>query len=416
MSRGKQFILTYWCGPRYDPELLDERYEDVVKAGVNVAAPSIDQSLSREQNLAILDVCERKGIPYIVQDPRMQQAISAEEGEWEPIVDAMMADFGDHPALYGYYLCDEPHSQMFQRLGDIAARLRAKDPTKLAYINLYPNYASLEQLGEPYEEHVENYTNIVKPSLLSYDHYHFLGRNKENANLQFESERERLIYLDAFKNEDRDGFFDNIEVIRRNALAHRVPFKVIVLLVSHGPYRELTEAELRWEVYHCLAYGTSGISHFTYWTPQYEEVWKFENGVITWDGEKTKYYDIVARLNKELHVLGNLLLPYQTTGVFHVGEEKENVTPFTGTPEILEITGGNATVGTFEAGYTVLVNKDYVHEKTFELRLAEGVQVCQIHKHTGEEEPLTAANGRVQLKLAAGDGVVLKFASYNNVG
>ena len=55
---------------------------------------------------------------------------------------------------------------------------RERDPNHLAYINLFPTYASAEQLGtegdttQAYREHLRQYLEIARPELISYDHYH----------------------------------------------------------------------------------------------------------------------------------------------------------------------------------------------------------------------------------------------------
>ena len=54
-----------------------------------------------------------------------------------------------HPALYSYFITDEPSAPAFAGLGKLVAYLRQRDPDHLAYINLFPTYASNEQLGTP---------------------------------------------------------------------------------------------------------------------------------------------------------------------------------------------------------------------------------------------------------------------------
>jgi hypothetical protein len=59
------------------------------------------------------------------------------------------------------------------------AYLRERDPAHMAYIDLFPTYASNEQLGTSgdqvtaYREHLRQFIDVVRPRLLSYDHYQF---------------------------------------------------------------------------------------------------------------------------------------------------------------------------------------------------------------------------------------------------
>ena len=80
-------------------------------------------------------------------------------------------------------------------------QLLSLDKTGVPFINVFPSYATAEQLGAPsYEEYVEQYLSTVKPRMISYDHYALL------------------------KDHDRPDYFYNMEVIRAKALAHGVPF------------------------------------------------------------------------------------------------------------------------------------------------------------------------------------------------
>ena len=68
-----------------------------------------------------------------------------------------------HPALYAYFITDEPNAAQFPALGRLVAYLRERDPAHLAYINLFPTYATNEQLGNTgdtvtaYREHLRQY-------------------------------------------------------------------------------------------------------------------------------------------------------------------------------------------------------------------------------------------------------------------
>lgn len=410
------FIITYYHGPEYSKADLVRRYQEVVDAGFNLACPFMyffqpSAGESYERNIDILDTCGQLGIPYMVSDDRIALALLAADDEWQSYIDAVVRDYSHHPALYGYYVRDEPNAVEFHRLGEIVARFRQLDPEKVAYINLFPNYANAEQLGTAtYAEHVNRYVDEVKPALISYDHYHFTGRDEANASQpHFTNERDKQIYLDAFKVHDRPGFFDNIEIVRAASIRSGIPFKVIILLVTHGPYRDLSEAELRWEVYQCLAYGTSGISYFTYWTYEPHEPWNYENGIITHTGEKTAHYEQVKRINAELAVVGDILINCRSEAVYHIGQEQDQVEYFTGSEQIKAIKGGIVTLGLFDQGYAVIANKDYVRATEIAVEVIDGVALSRIDKQTGQEQALSAVGNVYTIQLQAGDGELLRL-------
>ena len=92
--------------------------------------------------------------------------MSRPKGRYE----AQMAEYVDsldHPAIWMIDLCDEPSALDMQYLGEICDLIAARAPKTPAYLNLYPNYASVSkntgketrnQLGTTtYREHIDVY-------------------------------------------------------------------------------------------------------------------------------------------------------------------------------------------------------------------------------------------------------------------
>ena len=123
-----------------------------------------------------LDVVQRHGLRAMVINQRLliPEALPAPKE-----LDALIDSVKTHPAFYGYYLADEPKADEFPALGKLVAHLRERDPAHLGFINLLPTYANNAQLGtkgntvEAYAEHLRKYVEIVRPGLISYDHYQF---------------------------------------------------------------------------------------------------------------------------------------------------------------------------------------------------------------------------------------------------
>src|SRR5439155_20970210 len=138
------------------------------------------------------------------------------------------------------------------------------------------------------------FVETVRPKLLSFDHYALVEAG------------------------ERPGYFENLEVIRREALRAEVPFASILLATPHGAYRDPSEADLRWQVYTSLAYGARGILYFTYWTPR-SDTWNFHNGILDEQGRRTAHYAQVRRINSELNALARTLVHLRSAGVYHAG-------------------------------------------------------------------------------------------------
>lgn len=250
----KQFMLSFWCAPPSEETNL-QRYREIAECGFNVVLPPCG-AWGVELNRQVLDLCQKTGLKAIVGDGRVL-AKQPDDPDFARNLDAVIAHYAHHPALAGYFLMDEPNASAFPLLGAVNRYLLQKDPKRLPYINLFPNYANEQQLGtKSYDEHVARYIKEVQPALVSWDHYAL------------------------FENGERDIYFENLEIVRRHCLQANLPFVQIVLTVPHGPYRDPDEADLRWQAYSTLAYGAKGILWFTYWTPPFDPQWRFRNAII----------------------------------------------------------------------------------------------------------------------------------------
>jgi hypothetical protein len=69
--------------------------------------------------------------------------------------------------------------------------------------------------------------------------------------------------------------------------------------------------EQRWLVWSQLALGSKGVSYFCYWTP-----YGFKGGPFSYhyDGTKTRMYDILKNINKEIQPIGQILMKCHADG------------------------------------------------------------------------------------------------------
>lgn len=361
----KKFDITYFYGPFPEYVVRPETIADIANAGFDL----IPLHYSTEVNKAALPILKRYGIRAIVQDPRISRVYANDAlALADETVKEVVRDYAEFENIEGWDIVDEPSAAKFPVLAAIVNAFRRYSPEKETVINLFPNYASPEQLGSPdYITHLEEFVNVVRPHLISYDHYHFLGRDKRNEILDIEGidERERLIRLSAQKTEDRSGFFANIEAVLSVSRKYGIPPMLIVLLVEHGPYRNLTKAELLWEVNMCLVYGMKRLSYFTYWCPEDDPFWHYENAMCDPEGNKTKHYYEVRSINKEIRPVGEHLYYTEPYAVYHIGVPEEGAKAFVPCSFIDGIDGENGVIGFFENGSVYLCNRDFRSQNTF---------------------------------------------------
>lgn len=128
----KQFIITFWCPPPpTDP------------AQAAVAAENYNLTWTPVEGL---DMAAKHKLRAILQDGLLNPA-TLDDPAKRAQLDAIIEKVKNHPAMDAYFITDEPGAGAFPGLGKLVAYLRDRDPAHLAYINLFPTYATEAQLG-----------------------------------------------------------------------------------------------------------------------------------------------------------------------------------------------------------------------------------------------------------------------------
>ncbi|HEY5913959.1 MAG TPA: hypothetical protein VJA21_25505 [Verrucomicrobiae bacterium] len=381
-------IVTYWAGP----PMSDAAVRQMAEGGWNLV-------WCTEKDL---DLVQRAGLRAQLQDSLLAPATLDDPAQREKL-DALIERVRRHPALYAYFITDEPNAAAFPALGRLVAYLRARDPLHLAYINLFPTYATNEQLGNKgdtvnaYEDHLRQFVAEVKPALISYDHYQFTTTG------------------------DSGQYFLNLGLIRRAAQDAGLPFLNIVQACTWAPSMRVPKAdEMRYLVYTTLAYGAQGISYYVYCHPGHT------GGIANADGTPTPLYDALTVLNREFVAIARELQPLRSVGVYQAGmlppgaESLPKDAAFV--PEFPVLTAKyqppqpvkGVLFGNFgpledpgrsaATTHSLVVNLDYSTAVTLEVRgpgVLEGFDARSV-------QWLPAKGRRMELRLAPGGGKLLR--------
>ena len=371
-----RFVIGFWVDPPAD-ERMAERYKEIADANFTLVlggfSATTPETIARQ-----LDLCRKYDLKALVL----------------PTPFAMDA-LPDGPECWGYLLRDEPGAADFPELRKQVDEYRRARPGKLALINLFPNYCDLQRLGTAsYEEYVARFMDEVRPDVLCMDHYPLFKPGHDG----------------------RQAYCDNLDVMRRFSLAHKVPFWNFFNTMPFGPHTDPTEGQLRWQVYTSLAYGAKGVLYFCYYTPLTDEFPK-GGAIIGRDERPTRHYDQARRINSELKNLGPFLMKATSTGVCRVRPEDKAEVALAGTPlkNILHTPEDPPTdyvIGTFEladgrAG--VLLNNyrpEYTAWPTIEFN-APWNRVAEVCKRTGQEVPVLDDSpdmAGLQVSLDEGEG------------
>jgi hypothetical protein len=377
-------IVTYWAGP----PMSEAACEQMVDGGFNVV-------WCNEKDLDLLAKHKLRGM---VHDPLLAPA-TLDDAEQRAKLDALIDRVKAHPAMYSYFVTDEPSAAQFPALGKLFAHLRERDPAHLPYLNLFPTYATNDQLGtkggreEGYREYLRQFVDTVKPALISYDNYQF--------------------YIKG----DGKEYFRNLAMVRKAAQDAGVPFLNIIQAAAWAPDVRVPNAdETRYLVYTTLAYGASGISYYVYYAPAHR------GGIAAADGTPTPIYATLKTLNREFVAIARELAPLRSLAVYHTAlKEPGCEAPPAKLAFRLDATGAAAAakdeerrglmLGVFgpkpEAPSAVMVvNLDYKKPATATLT---GPGALEWFDATAGK--WSAAGGaKVELKLAPGEGTLVRLA------
>ena len=401
----KQFIITFWC----PPPATDENLARVAAEGFNLTWTPADG----------LDAAARHGLRAMLQSPLLKPETlddTAQRAELDALIDRVKG----HPALEAYFLTDEPGTGAFPGLGKLVAYLRERDPAHLAYMNLFPTYANEQQLGVSadaaerakvgyptdfagvdtsdktvlrYREHLKQFVEIVKPDLISYDHYHFLKPKDDGTR------------------NDGKQYFLNLALIRLAALEAKKPFlNIIQADTIEKSWRLPNATEMRWLVFTTMAYGGRGLSYFTYWgPPEY-------NGLYA-DGKPMPLLKDVAALNQEIAKFGAPLMELESLGVHHTAPLPYGAEAIPASCPV-QITGeGEFVLGLFgkdsQRSAFMIVNRNYTQPASAAVNITiPGRKLQEFDRKTGKwsRGKSFSAKRTTQIKLSPGDGRLFRIA------
>ena len=313
----------------------------------------------------------------------------------ESAVKQLIDSAGGNNVVIGYFLADEPGAPDFPALAKAVAAVKRLAPGKLAYINLFPDYATLgapdlSQLGTTsYSDYLEQYVAQVKPQFISYDNYRI-----------------------AISNDQKDAavaasYYQNLLEVRRVAMEHKLPFWNIVLsnrLRADMPVP--SPANLLLQAYTTLAAGAQGLTWYTYYSPGYDYT------PIDKAGQRTATWSYLKMVNDQVRTVGAILRPLQSTGVYF--------TPPLPAPSLPQLPGGCVKtiaclsplmIGEFagpkDESYALIANLNLRDSAQFTFTPANPhAQIRQLSVVDGSMEAVASDN---KLWLTAGQGTLLKF-------
>ena len=373
---SESLVIFAWGSPPLGPD-VKQRYEAFAQAGYTHGMTAFS---TLDQAAGFLDAAQAAGVRFLpmlshskVKGPEVARA------------------FASHPALAGYFLVDEPSAADFPELARLAREIQSidPDPNKICLVNLFPNYATNQQLGlkphQQYVEHVHKFLSEVPVNVLSYDYYP----------------------INRFSVDPR--WYENMQIMLDCAYSAKIPWWAYIATVGFNMYPEPSLGSLRLTSYTNLAYGAAGIEHWFYWYyPQHRA------SAIDADGTRTVTYDYLKQVNHELRAQSGVFVGSTVKRVRYAGAQvPQQVKPYEPRGGITAVSaGGNGAIVSElwkdDYRFLVIVNQDYLNPMPLDVQWRSGMQVGSVQK----DGPVQALDGSsMQMQVDPGDAAILMWTA-----
>ena len=396
------FPVFAWDGCRgwddQSREFLSNGLESMANCHFNLAGfvPPQDLKNCRKAGLGAIVVPEGRNINAMEY---FKEWRNLSDAEIDSRIRSTVKAAGNNPAIMGYFITDEPNVSDFPALGKAVAAVKKYAPGKLAYINLFPDYATIgspdmSQLGTSnYTEYLERFVAEVKPQVISYDNY-------------------TVTFSNDFKNREKArSYFRNLLEVRRVAQKYNLPCLNIVCANQIRPnYPIPSPANLALQAYTTLAAGYRGVTWYTYYGRGF-----YASAPIGFDGRKTPTWFYLAEINRQITTLTPVMSKLKSTGVYFSAPAMFENLPMLPGGLVQSV---NSTVplmiGEFrnanEDVYVMAVNLSLESSGKFDLKLQPPYRSTHVISTVdGKLEPFVL-NPKEQARwLAAGHGILMKL-------
>lgn len=359
------------------------------EGGVNVAA------FVRPEHLQQINALHTKCILAPEKFPVSWATLS--DKEIIQAVKRLVDEANNDPCVVGLFLADEPGAEEFPALGKAVAAVKQLAPGKLAYINLFPDYATLgapnlSQLGTAtYTEYLEKYISEVHPQFLSYDNYR----------IEFSQDLKEPAVAASY--------YQNLMEVRRVAMEHGLPFWNIVSSNQIQPATTPPSPDnLLLQAYTTLAAGANGLTWYTY-LPTANPGYYYSP--IDINGGRSAVWSQLKMVNEQAAVIGRVLRHCKSIGVYFTAPQPANGLPLLPGKWITSISCPTPLMlGEFAGAkgekFALVVNLSLRESSKFTFTATEsgkGVQV--VSPADGSLSPADPDH----LWLSAGQGMLLKL-------
>ena len=293
---SEQFPMGFWNISPIE-QFSEEDVKMWAECGMTVTqSPNFDpKKHDKKLLLDLLDICLRYDIKLILNDSRAALGVFNEEAYRKNMAEAY-ADFGKHPAVYGFYIGDEPNTpEAFQNCTTAYQIQHETAPNLVPMLNFLPWWKTGIMNHE--KHYFEDFISKSGVDFICYDHYRQMNPEEGGT----------------------ESYFTNLRFFSDHARAAGVPFWTTLLSVGHFRYRCPTQDDFRWQLSTAVASGCKGVFWYLFYDAADQR--NYRNSPINDLHRRTAQYEQLAyelRRFKRNH--GQLFMDLKLKEVFHINK------------------------------------------------------------------------------------------------
>ena len=381
-------ISIFW--PPTSEYINDEQYKYMADAEIDWVLGTGDGIGSKEDQLKMLELCNKYGIGMCVGDNRFGERLL----HYKPDkIKKLVAEYKDVPAAYGYYMLDEPYNA--NTFIEAYRTMKEVDPNGYMHLNFLPGHAYPSY--EIYESQMNDWLRLCASTgypqeYVMYDMYPFLLSKDSIA---------------------RTLMMKNLDSVRKVGLANNVKTGMYIQSVSQTQaFRSPNREETLFEFNIGLAYGIKQFSYFTWFTPHDREA-PFEDGIITYKGVPNKKYEFICEIDRMMHNVGRTMVNLDALEVYESSDtyDAAELIPddfFVHTSGRSDLTVSYLKDKRTGRNYCMAVNNLFTKKQSVTLEFDSDIGALQyLSYEDGELHELAKDGNKVNAELDKGEALII---------
>lgn len=240
---------------------IDQAVRDWKEAGLTIPMTfDLKSTADLPIMISLLDKCEAAGLKVIINDTRKvwwDMDIQTAEGaqRYRNKIEAMKSDFGNHPAVWGYFIADEPDASRWEEARTGVKIAEEVMPETNIMVNMHPYWEGGFVHGDiSVDEYADKITDFVKTTgigHISVDSYSGIRNDpyaEENGTTQVrELFRNYWLVSEVSSRTGAEPFFS-------------------LLCAGEGEKPVPDREDFRWQINTAVSHGMTGIQWYTFYS------------------------------------------------------------------------------------------------------------------------------------------------------